>query len=95
MEGALADVRAEHERDAVRLRDLHEVTLQRDHRLRTLHLRDLDVDDLCLVVLRLGLATTFPAAATAGATAKAVAIAPVMAMVLMPRSLLIVLMQAA
>jgi hypothetical protein len=40
-------------------------------------------------------ATTFPAVATAGATAKAVAIAPVMAMVLMPRSLLVVLMQAA
>ncbi len=40
-------------------------------------------------------ATTFPAAATAGATAKAVTIAPVMAMVLMPRSLLVVLMQAA
>ena len=56
------------------------MALERDRGLRALHLRDLDVDDLRLVVLRLDLRRPFPAAATAGATAKAVAMAPMVAM---------------
>ncbi len=40
------------QREALRVRDLHQMPLQRDRDLRALHLRDLDVDDLRLVVLR-------------------------------------------
>jgi CRP/FNR family transcriptional regulator, cyclic AMP receptor protein len=42
------------------VRNLHQMTLQRDRGLRPLHLRDLDVDDLGLVILRLRLRHDVP-----------------------------------
>ena len=46
MEGELAKLRAEQQRDALRLGDLHEVPLDGDRGLRPLDLRDLNADDL-------------------------------------------------
>ena len=62
----LADLCAEQDREALGLRDLHEVALHRDRgRLGSLHLRRLDADDLSRD-LRLRPALDVPAAATDG-----------------------------
>jgi hypothetical protein len=45
-EKELADLGADQEREALRLRDLHEVPLNRDRGPRALHVSDLNGDDL-------------------------------------------------
>ncbi len=91
MEGELAKLRAEQQRDALRLGDLHEMPLDGDRSLRSLHLGDLDADDLRRD-LRLRLRCDVPRSGDRGATAKAVTMAPMVAMRFMVFSRLVVLM---